>query len=54
LAVEPEGKTLVGRMDNIKFCLGEIVWDGMDWNGLTHDGYQWRALVNAAVDIRIP
>jgi hypothetical protein len=34
--------------------LGDIGWGGMDWIGLAHDGDHWRALVNAAIDFKVP
>jgi hypothetical protein len=34
--------------------LGEIVWDGMDWNDLAEDRDQWRALVNTVMNLRVP
>jgi hypothetical protein len=33
--------------------LREIGWDGMDFIDLAQDGDQWRALVNAVMNIRI-
>jgi hypothetical protein len=55
----PEGKRLLGRqrcrwMDNIKMDLGEIGWDGIDWFDLAQDRDQWRALVNATMNLRVP
>jgi hypothetical protein len=41
-------------MDNIKMDLREIGWDGMDWIDLTQDRDQWRALVNAVMNLRVP
>jgi hypothetical protein len=29
-------------------------WDGMDWIDLTEDRDQWRALVNTAMNLRVP
>jgi hypothetical protein len=29
-------------------------WDGMDWIDLAEDRDQWRALVNAAMNLRVP
>jgi hypothetical protein len=41
-------------VDNIKMNLREIGWDGGDWIDLTHDRDQWRALVNAVMNLRLP
>jgi hypothetical protein len=59
LVGNPEGKRLLGRprrrwMDNIKMDLREIRLDGMDWIDLAQDRDQWRALVNAVMNLRIP
>jgi hypothetical protein len=32
----------------------EIVWSGVDWIGVAHDRDRWRALVNAAMSLRVP
>jgi hypothetical protein len=32
----------------------EIGWDGMDWMDLAQDTNQWRALVNAVMNLRVP
>jgi hypothetical protein len=55
----PEGKGPLGRprhrwVDNIKMDLREIGWRGMDWIDLTQDRDQWRALVNAVMNLRVP
>jgi hypothetical protein len=34
--------------------LGEIGWDGLDWINLAQDRDQWRALVNTAMNFRVP
>jgi hypothetical protein len=34
--------------------LRETRWDGMDWIDLVQDRDQWRALVNAVMNIRVP
>jgi hypothetical protein len=32
----------------------EIRWDGVDWIDMAQDRDQWRALVNTALNLRIP
>jgi hypothetical protein len=59
LVVNPEGKRPLvrprrGWVDNIKMDLGEIGWDGMDWIYLAQDRDQWRALVIAVMNLRVP
>jgi hypothetical protein len=34
--------------------LREIGWHGMDWIDLAQDRNQWRALVNAVMNLRVP
>jgi hypothetical protein len=41
-------------VDNIKMDLREIGWDGMDWIDLAENRGQWRALVNAVMNLRVP
>jgi hypothetical protein len=58
LVGEPEGKKQLGRprhrwIDNIKMDLLEIVLGDVDWIGLAQDRYECRALVNAAMNLRI-
>jgi hypothetical protein len=55
----PEGKRPLGRqrrrwVDNIIIDLREIGWDGRDWIDLAQDRDQWRALVNAVMNLRVP
>jgi hypothetical protein len=55
----PEGKRPLERprlrgVDNIKMDLREIAWDGMDWIDLAQDRDQWRALVRAVMNLRVP
>jgi hypothetical protein len=55
----PEGKIPLGRqtrrwVDNIKMDLREIRWDSMDCINLAQDRDQWRALVNAVMNLRVP
>ena len=52
----PEGRRPFGRLrhrweDNIK--MEEVGWRGMGWIDLAQDWDRWRALVNAAVSLRI-
>jgi hypothetical protein len=59
LVVKPEGKRPLGRPrrrveDNITMDLREIGWGGMDWIDLAQDRDQWRALVNTAMNLRVP
>jgi hypothetical protein len=59
LVGNPEGKRPQGRprrrwVDNIKMDLREIGWDGMEWIDLAQYRDQWRALVNAVMNLRIP
>jgi hypothetical protein len=54
----PKGKRLLRRPrrrwgDNIKMDLREIEWDGMDWIDLTVDRDQWKAVVNAVMNLRV-
>jgi hypothetical protein len=41
-------------MDNIKMDLGETEFDVMDWIDVAHDKDEWRALVNTALNFRVP
>jgi hypothetical protein len=55
----PKGKKPLGRprrtwVNNIKIYLREIGWDGMDWIDLAQDMDQWRAFVNAVINLRVP
>jgi hypothetical protein len=59
LVGKPEGKRPLGRprrrwMDNIKTDLLEIRVNVVDWIGLAHDRYRWRALVNSVMNLRVP
>jgi hypothetical protein len=54
-----KGKGPLGRpkrrwLDNIKIDLLEIGWGGVDWIGLAQDRDKWRALVNGAMNLRVP
>jgi hypothetical protein len=59
LVGKPEGKKLLGNprrrwVYSIKMDLREIGWDSMEWIDLAQDGYQWRALVNMIMNLRVP
>jgi hypothetical protein len=41
-------------VDNIEMDLGEMGWGGVDWIGLAQDMNKWRALVKAAMILRVP
>jgi hypothetical protein len=38
-------------MDNIKIDLKPMRWKGVDWINLTHNIPQWRAVVNAILNL---
>jgi hypothetical protein len=42
------------RKKSIKMDVREIGWGGMDWIDLAEDRDKWRALVNMAVNRRVP
>jgi hypothetical protein len=39
---------------NIKMDVREVEISVMDWINLTEDRYQWRALVNTGMKLRVP
>jgi hypothetical protein len=41
-------------LDNINMDPREIGWDGVDWIDVAQDRDQWRALVNAVTNLRVP
>jgi hypothetical protein len=41
-------------IDNIRMDILEIGVNVVDWIGLAQDRYRWRALVNAAMNLRVP
>jgi hypothetical protein len=59
LVGKPEGKRPLGSSkcrweDNVKMDFREIGWGGMVWIHLTQDRDQWRALLNAVMNLRVP
>jgi hypothetical protein len=59
LVGNPEGKRPLGRprrkwVDNIKLDLRERGGDGGDWIDVGQDRDQWRALVRAVMNLRVP
>jgi hypothetical protein len=59
LVGNPEGKKPLGRprsrlVDNIRMDLREVGWGDVDWIGLAQDRDRWRALVNSALNLRVP
>jgi len=42
------------RENNIKMNLQEVEWEDMDWIDLAQDRNRRRALVNAAMNFRLP
>jgi hypothetical protein len=50
----PEGRRQLGRPRRRWVNLREIGWDGIDWIELAQDRDQWRALVNAVMNLRVP
>jgi hypothetical protein len=59
LVGKPEGRRPVGRprrrwKDNIRMELQEVGCGGMDWIGIAQGRNRWQALVNAAMNLRVP
>jgi hypothetical protein len=49
----PLGRPRRRWVDNIKMDLREIEWDGRVWINLAQNRDQWRALVNAVMNLRV-
>jgi hypothetical protein len=59
LVGKPEGKKPLRRprrrwLDNIRMDVVEVGWGDVDWIGLAQDRNRWRALVNSALNLRVP
>jgi hypothetical protein len=59
LVGKPEGKRPLGKPmrrweDNIRMDLQEVGCGCVDWIGLTRDRNEWRALVSAVMNLRVP
>ena len=59
LTGKPTGKRLLGRSrrrweDNIRMDLEEIGISAGNWVDSAQDSNYWRALVNAALNLRVP
>jgi hypothetical protein len=59
LVGKPEGRRPQGRprrrwLDNIRMDLVEVGWGDVDRIGLAQDRDRWRALVNSALNPRVP
>jgi hypothetical protein len=59
LVGKPEGRRPLGRprckwLDNIRMDLVEVGWGDVDWIGMAQDRGRWRALVNSALNLRVP
>jgi hypothetical protein len=55
---KPEGKRPLRRPrrrceDGIKMDLGETGWEGVEWIQLAQESDRWRAVVNAAMNLRV-
>jgi hypothetical protein len=59
LVGKPVRKRPLGRprrrwVDNIRMDLREVEWGDVNWTGLAKDTNRWRALVNSALNLRVP
>jgi hypothetical protein len=44
----------IGEEDGIETYLNGVRWDGVGWVRVTEDRVQWRAVVSAAFNLRVP
>jgi hypothetical protein len=49
----PRGRPIHKWVDNIKRDLVEIEWGDVDWIGVTQDKENWKALVNAVMELPV-
>jgi hypothetical protein len=59
LGGKPEGKRPLGRLrrrweDSIRMDFEEVGFGYVDWIGLAQDRDEWRALVSAVKNLRVP
>jgi hypothetical protein len=59
LVGKPEGKRPLGRrsrrwVNNTMMDLRDTCWGGMDWVDIAQDRGQWRNLVKAILNLRVP
>jgi hypothetical protein len=40
--------------DNIRMCLKERGWEGVDWMYLAQERDQWQSLVNMVMNLQVP
>ena len=50
----PLGRRRHRREDNIKVDLQEMGWGGTDWITMARDRDRWRAVVDTAMNLRVP
>jgi hypothetical protein len=55
---KPEGKRPLGRQrrrwEDMRMCVRELGWEGVDWIHLAQDRDQWRAVVNTIWNLWVP
>jgi hypothetical protein len=51
---KPQGRTRRRWVDNTEMDFEETAWDGVHWFSLVQDRDQWRAIVNAVMNFRVP
>jgi hypothetical protein len=54
LKVRELGRSKRKWEDNIKMDFRKLGWKGVDWIHLVQDRYQWCALVNTVMNLRVP